>query len=122
MATRQDYSFAVKPGTFAGTTTVAAKPGDVLILWATGLGPTFPAAPVGVATPADKAYPTPLTPVVTINNIRATVYGAALASGAAGLYQIAIQVPDSITDGDWAIRVTIGGIQSPAGVLLTVRR
>ena len=31
VATRQDYSFAVKPATFAATT-VAAKPGDVLIL------------------------------------------------------------------------------------------
>ena len=47
VATRQDYSYAVKAGTLAGATTVAAKPGDVLILWGTGFGPTMPAAPVG---------------------------------------------------------------------------
>jgi len=46
VATRQDYSYAVKAGTFAGATTVAAKPGDVLILWGTGFGPTNPAPPV----------------------------------------------------------------------------
>jgi uncharacterized protein (TIGR03437 family) len=40
VVTRQDYSFVAKPGTFSAATTVAAKPGEVLILWATGLGPT----------------------------------------------------------------------------------
>jgi uncharacterized protein (TIGR03437 family) len=95
----------------------------VLILWATGLGSTFPAAPLGVATPSDRAYTTPLTPAVTINDVNATVFGrAALTPGAAGLYQIAIEVPSSIPDGDWPIRVTIGGVRSPAGPLLTVRR
>lgn len=122
VATRQDYTFVAKPGTFAGATTVAAKPDEVLILWATGLGPTFPAAPVGVATPGDRAYPTSLRPTVTINDVSATVFGAALASGSAGLYQIAIQVPASLADGDWPIRVTIGGVRSPVGVLLSVRR
>ncbi len=47
VATRQDYTYAVKAGTFAGATTVAAKPGEVLILWGTGFGPTMPAAPIG---------------------------------------------------------------------------
>ena len=122
VATRQDYSFAVKPGTFAGVATVAAKPGDVLILWATGMGTTIPAAPVGVATPLGT-FETPLTPTVTINGVSATVFGkAALSPGAAGLFQIAIQVPASLADGDWPIRLTIGGVQSAAGVLLSVRR
>lgn len=30
VATRQDYSFAAKPGTFSGVTTAAAKPGEIL--------------------------------------------------------------------------------------------
>jgi uncharacterized protein (TIGR03437 family) len=50
------------------------------------------------------------------------VYGAALAPGFAGLYQIAIQVPSSIPNGDWPIQATIGGVQSPAGVLLSVQQ
>ena len=120
VATRTDYSYAVKAGTFAGVTTVAAKPGDVIVLWATGFGPTNPAAPTGVAVPSDKAYSTSSLPGITIDNVPATVYGAALAPGSAGLYQIAIQVPPSLADGDWPIQALIGGVVSPAGTILTV--
>jgi len=120
VATRQDYSYAVKAGTFQGVTTVAAKPGDVLILWGTGFGPTNPVPPVGIPVPADRTYSTAIKPTVTINNNSVTVYGAALASGAVGLYQVAIQVPTTLADGDWPIQATIGGVQSPTGILLSV--
>jgi uncharacterized protein (TIGR03437 family) len=59
-------------------------------------------------------------PTVTIDNTPATVYGAALASGSAGLYQIAIQVPTTLVDGDWPIQVSIGGVTSPTGVVLSI--
>ena len=119
VATRQDYSYAVKAGTFAGLTTVAAKPGEVIILWATGFGPTIPTAPPGVAVPSGS-YPTASSPTVTVDNIPAIVYGAALAPGSAGLYQIAIQVPSTLADGDWPIQASIGGALSPAGVVLSI--
>jgi uncharacterized protein (TIGR03437 family) len=122
VATRQDYSLAVKAGTFVGSSTVAAKPGEVLILWATGFGPTIPAPPAGVAVPADQSYATSTLPSVLIDNIPALVYGAALAPGSVGLYQIAIQVPLSLADGNWPIQATIGGVASPAGVVLTVQK
>ena len=121
VATRQDFSWAVKNGTFAGTTTVPAKPGDVIILWGNGFGPTNPVAPVGSAVPSDKTYSTTTLPAVTINNIPAMVFGAALAPGFAGLYQIAIQVP-AVPDGDWPIQATIGGAQSPTGTVLSVHQ
>ncbi|HEX3743125.1 MAG TPA: IPT/TIG domain-containing protein [Bryobacteraceae bacterium] len=120
VATRTDFSYAVKAGTFASATTAAAKPGDVIILWATGFGPTSPVAPTGVAVPGDKAYATSSLPGITIDNVPATVYGAALAPGSAGLYQIAIQVPPSLPDGDWPIQALIGGAMSPAGTILSV--
>ncbi len=122
VATRQDYSYAVKAGTFAGATTVAAKPGDVLILWATGFGPTTPAAPDGVEVPSDQTYATSTLPTVMIDNLPATVYGAALASGSVGLYQVAIQVPSTLADGDWPIQASIGGTLSPAGTILSVHQ
>ncbi len=122
VATRQDYSWAVKAGTFAGATTVAAKPGDVLILWGTGFGPATPAAPDGVEVPSDQTYATSTLPAITIDNIPATVYGAALASGSVGLYQVAIQVPSTLPDGDWPIQAMIGGVASPAGTILTVQQ
>ena len=121
VATRTDYSYAVKSGTFAGLTTLAAKPGDVLILWGTGFGPTTPATLVGIPVPSDKTYLASAPPTITINNVQATIYGAALAPGYAGLYQVAIQVPTSLADGDWPIVATVGGIASPTGVLLSVK-
>ncbi len=121
VATRQDYTYAVKAGTFSGVTTVAAKPGDVLILWATGFGPTSPLAPDGVVVPSTQSYSTSAV-TVSINNLPATVLGAALASGSVGLYQVAIQVPSTLTTGDWPIQAMVGGVTSPTGTLLSVQQ
>ncbi len=122
VATRNDYSLAVKAGTFAGATTVAAKPGDVIILWATGFGPTMPAAPVESLSRAIRRIRRPLCHLSASTTLRSTVYGAALAPGSAGLYQIAIQVPTAIADGDWPIQATIGSVTSPAGTILSVHQ
>jgi uncharacterized protein (TIGR03437 family) len=120
VATRQDYSLAAAPGTIPGLQTVAAKPGDVLILWATGLGATTPAVPAGIQTPGDQLYSTaPVT--VTIGAAQAQVYGSALAPGLAGLYQVAIQVPAGMANGDYAIKMAIAGVSSPNSVFLSVQ-
>jgi uncharacterized protein (TIGR03437 family) len=122
VATRQNFSLAVKNGTFAGTTTVAAAPGDVIILWGTGFGPTSPAAPAGVETPSTTTYNTATAVSVTVGGKPATVYGAALAPGYAGLYQIAIQIPASLANGDYPVVATINGAQSPSTTLITVQQ
>jgi uncharacterized protein (TIGR03437 family) len=75
-----------------------------------------------VQVPGDRIYSTSTAPEVTINNVPATVFGAALTPGNAGLYQIAIQVPVSLPDGEWPVRATIGGVSSPAGIVLAVRK
>jgi uncharacterized protein (TIGR03437 family) len=122
VATRQDYSLAVKPATFGGATTIAAKPGDVLVLWGMGFGPTTPVAPSGAPVPSDRVYSASTMPVITINNVSATVFGAALSPGSAGLFQIAIQVPDTVPDGDWPLQASIGGVTSPTGAILSVHK
>ena len=122
VATHQDFSYAIKNGTFATLPTVAAKPGDVIVLWGTGFGATNPAYLLGYVTPSDQTYSTSATPTLTIDNVPVTVYGAALASGFAGLYQVAIQVPSSLGNGDWPVLANIGGMQSPTGIVLTVQQ
>ena len=121
VATHQDFSFAVKNGTFPGVTTVPAKPGETIILWGTGFGPTSPAVPQGVTVPTDKSYSTVAVPTVELNLVNATVYGAALAPGFAGLYQLAFQVPSSLSDGDYQVFATVG---APSGnvPMLTVQQ
>ena len=122
VATRQDFSLAAASGTFAGTTSTPAKPGDTIILWGTGFGPTNPSPGQGEETPTTATYSTATLPTVEIDNVSATVYGAALAPGFAGLYQVAIQVPESLGNGNWPIVATIGGVSSPGGAVLTVQQ
>ena len=122
VATHQDSTDAAKAGTFAGLTTTPAKPGETITLWATGLGPTAPAAAIGLVVPADQTYATATLPAVSLNNLPVTVLGAALVSGSAALYQVNIQVPNSIGNGDWPIQVSIGGASSPLGTILSVQQ
>jgi uncharacterized protein (TIGR03437 family) len=122
VATRQDFSLAVKNGTFTGTTTVPAKPGDVIILWGTGFGPTSPSTPAGAETPSTTTYNTATPVTVKIGTQSATVYGAALAPGYAGLYQVAIQIPASLANGDYPVIATISGVQSTSTTMITVQQ
>lgn len=118
VATRPDFSLVGPAGLFPGVTTVPAKPGDVLILWGTGFGPTNPAAPVGQETPFDQIYSVTNIPSVQIGGTAAQVIGAALSPGAAGLYQIVVQVPQSMSAGDQPVIVqNQGGPAVAAGVL-----
>jgi uncharacterized protein (TIGR03437 family) len=118
VATHLDYSWAVKNGSF-GATTVPAKPGEYIILWGTGFGPTTPTAPVGVTIPASTTYNAANPISVTIGNTPASVYGTALASGFGGLYQVVALVPATLSNGDYALVATVGGVAT-ASTTLTV--
>jgi|SRR5579862_423135 len=120
VATHQDYSLAVKNGTFGGPT-VPAKPGEVIILWGTGFGPTSPPAPLGMEVPPTTTYYTASPVTVTVGGTAATVFGAALTPGFAGLYQVAIQIPSSLPNGDYPVIATVSGTQSPT-TLITVQK
>jgi uncharacterized protein (TIGR03437 family) len=122
VATRTDFTWAVKNGEFPGVNTIPAKPGDIIILWGTGFGPVNPAVPAGQNVAGDRSYSMVNTPAITIGGIAVTEYfGGALAPGNAGLYQLAFRVPQNAPDGDLPIVVQIGGISSAANVLLTVQ-
>jgi uncharacterized protein (TIGR03437 family) len=122
VATRLDGSLAVKDGTFAGATTVAAKPGDVLVLWGTGFGPTTPPVAAGIQVPGDQVYFTASPVSIKIGTVDAPQFGCALSPGFAGLYQVAIQVPASMADGDYPLVATVAGASSPDGVILSVKK
>jgi uncharacterized protein (TIGR03437 family) len=86
IATRYpDYAVIGNPAVVPGT--VPAKPGDILTLWCTGLGPTQPPAAAGkVVTTSATASPA----TVTVGNTGVNVLGAATTVDAIGLYQINI--------------------------------
>jgi uncharacterized protein (TIGR03437 family) len=113
-------AWAVKNGTFSGVTNTPAKPGEVLILWGTGFGPTSPPIPVGVQVPSTQGpYYTASPVTVTINGTPAAVYATALSPGYAGLYQVVVTVPASMPNGDWPLVATVNGAAAPT-VTLTV--
>lgn len=120
VATRQDYTLVGPTSLFAGSTT-PAKPGDVVILWGTGFGVTTPSTIGGQLTPSSTLYSVVNPPAVTIGGVSATVYAAALAPGFAGLYQLAVQIPTTLSSGDQPVVLQSNGVQSPAGVYITVQ-
>jgi uncharacterized protein (TIGR03437 family) len=122
VALHQDLTDAAKPGTFAGVATTPAKPGETIILYGTGFGPTTPVVPSGMAIPASPTYVTTVLPTATLNNAPVTVLGASLVAGSAGLYQVSIQIPSSIGTGDLSLQVSIGGMTSPLGLILSVQQ
>lgn len=115
VATHLDYSPAIASGVL-GVPSIPAQPGDYVILWGTGFGATTPAAPDGRIVPASGGYA--LNGVtVTVGGLAANVVGAAMAPGLAGVYQIAIQVPATLANGDSAVIATVGSATSPSAKL-----
>uniref|UniRef100_Q02C86 Uncharacterized protein n=1 Tax=Solibacter usitatus (strain Ellin6076) TaxID=234267 RepID=Q02C86_SOLUE len=82
----------------------------------------IPRSAPGTLPPANQLCSVVSPVSVTIGNVAATVIGAALAPGSAGLYQIAIQVPPSAQDGDQPVIAQVAGMQSALNVLLSVKR
>jgi uncharacterized protein (TIGR03437 family) len=121
VADHEDFTPAVKSGTFPGLTTTPAKPGDVIILWGTGFGPASPAVPEGEETPSGTLYNTANPVSVKVGSKSATVLSAVMAPGFAGLYQVAIQVPQ-LANGDYPVVATVSGESSPATTLITVQQ
>ncbi len=105
------------------TTTTPAAPGDIVILYATGSGQTNPPVESGV-------LPTQAAPLLDIKSFSVVLDAVAvdpsaisyvgIAPGFAGLYQINVKLPAS-TGANPQIQIGLGGILSPAGILLPVR-
>ena len=98
----------------AGVGTRPAKAGQLLTLYATGLGETSPPYPDGQLS---GALSLSRLPAVTVGGQSATVSYAGLIGP--GLYQINISVPEGVR-GDSEILVRIANDVSPNGFLLAV--
>ena len=116
-------AFIGASGLIAGADFVPAKPGDILTLYATGLGVTNPAFATG-ELPGGIGSTVGL---VTVNlggaNVAAgNVLYAGVAPFLAGVYQVNLRVPDAAPDGDLQVVLRVGGIPTPPGAFLTVKR
>ena len=92
-----DNTVAAPEGVFPGSR--PARPGDVVVLYAAGLGPVTPALPSGIASGANGTAIPLLNnlPSVTIGGREAAIRFAGLAPGSVGLYQLNVVVPSGPT-------------------------
>lgn len=95
-------------GGYTGAT--SAKPGEVIILWGSGFGPASPAVPAGQVFNGANKLANPVT--VTIGGQPAAVDFAGVVG--AGLVQINVHVPTSISNGDAAVVASVGGVATQA--------
>jgi adhesin/invasin len=98
------------------TTDNPASPGEIVHIFATGLGQTTPALQSGQAPVSLSRTVLPLA--ATIGGRTAEVAFAGLAPGFAGLYQINLVVPPGLGTGDQPVVLKMDGISSGEGVTL----
>jgi uncharacterized protein (TIGR03437 family) len=96
------------------STTNAQSAGQVVMLYANGLGPVTNQPASGEPAPYSPLAQTKTIPVVTIGGKQADVSFSGLAPGFAGLYQINATIPSGLTAGNQPITVSIGGKTSKA--------
>jgi uncharacterized protein (TIGR03437 family) len=111
------YDILGPTGSSLGYATVAAKAGDTVALFGTGFGPTNPVVSAGQAF--SGAAPTTNPVNVLINNVGVTPSFAGLSG--AGLYQMNLTVPSDLGTGDVSLAATVGGVQTPTGVVISLQ-
>jgi len=93
-----------------------ARPGETIVLYANGFGPTLPPVVGGAGVQWGTL---PVLPSVKIGGTTAVVMFAGVVSP--GLYQFNIVVPPSAADGDNTLIATYGGFSTQSGALLAVQ-
>jgi uncharacterized protein (TIGR03437 family) len=97
----------------------AARPGEVILVFGTGFGPTNPVVATDQVVSGAPAITTPV-------RIR---FGETVASFAgtgnlvaAGLYQFNVTVPATLANGDYPLIAEVGGVISSGNVYLAIQR
>jgi uncharacterized protein (TIGR03437 family) len=91
--------------------------GDVLTIYATGLGRTSPSVETGVPAPSDPPASALVSPVVTIGGVPVEVLFAGLSPGEVGIYQINVRVGGAVPPGlSVPLAITQGSIATEVPV------
>ena len=110
------YDLAGPTGAFSFSTRPVV-PGETLVLYGVGFGPTTPVVPAGQVFSGAAPTNTPVT--ITIGGVQATVLFAGIT--AAGLYQFNLIVPQNTGSGDQTLQAAVNGVQTPPGPVLAIQ-
>ncbi len=108
-----DGSLAQPAGSISGRTTHPAAIGDVVIIYATGLGPVDTTVASGDTPPSGKTVNTLHKPFVAIGNVSAEIQFSGLSPQFVGVYQLNVVVPNVALGDTVPVELSLGGINSP---------
>jgi uncharacterized protein (TIGR03437 family) len=119
IAVNADGTIAAAPGSIAGLNTHGARSGDVLVVYATGLGPVTPTIQSGRDS-VDALRSTVATPVITIGGVPASVRFSGLAPQFVGVNQLNIEVPAGVSaGGSVPMQIQMGGRSHQSTIAIT---
>ena len=96
-----------------------AAAGELVTIYATGLGPVSATPATGAAALAEPQSITGFTPTVTVAGMPATVEFSGLAPGFVGLYQVDVKLPPGVPAGNQTVVLTVAGKSSkPATIAI----
>jgi len=96
-----------------------AKPGETIVLYGSGFGPTSPPVVSGSLSQTG-VLTTP--PVIIIGGVPATVLFAGLVVSVPGEFQFNVVVPSTVPDGDNIVTAVYAGLSTQTGLLIPVQR
>lgn len=111
------YDIIGPTGTSLGYATVAAKAGETVELFGVGFGATDPHVLAGQAF--SGAAPTVNPVQLLIGGVSLTPAFAGLTE--AGLFQFNLTIPAGLGTGDVSLDGLVGGVQTPAGVVISLQ-
>ncbi len=110
-------SFIGKPNLIPGASFVTAKPGDNIVIYALGAGPTTPATQAGIIASVNSPLSLPFQ--LKIGGVVANVPFAGLLANTIGLYQLNVVIPQ-VQPGDQTIEFLVNGISNNQSLFITV--
>jgi uncharacterized protein (TIGR03437 family) len=107
----------IGPATLYPGASSPAQPGETIMIYANGFGPTSTPVVSGSLSQSGTLSP---QPIVNIGGVAATVAFAGLVSP--GEFQFNVVVPSSLANGDQPVSATYKGFTTQVGTLLSVHQ
>jgi uncharacterized protein (TIGR03437 family) len=112
------YDILGPTGTSLGYKTVAAKAGDVVVLFGTGFGPTNPPVSAGQSYSGAPAQETD-SPAITIGGTPVSPFFAGV--GLPGLFQFNLTIPSGLGTGDQSLLAKVNGASTQSGIVISLQ-